>query len=267
QDDLPAPPRVSRHVRHEFPPPHRRRRPRPAPHGPAGARHRAPAQAGAHRMTTLLLNNATVLDGSGRDPIEHQSVLLERGRIARIAPAGSIAPPDGAHVIDCRGMTLMPGLTDAHVHFGLTAASSNPPPESHVSYVAKVFENMRIALDEGFTTVRDAGGLDPAFAAVVESGDVAGPRILPAGSFLSQTGGHGDQRDRWSENAELSIPGLRAHTEICDSPDAVRRAARMQIRRGATQVKLMASGGVMSPNDPIESLQFTGEEMAAAVQA
>jgi imidazolonepropionase-like amidohydrolase len=218
-------------------------------------------------MTSLLLNDATVLDGSGRDPIEHQSVLLENGRIARIASAGSVSAPDGTSVIDCHAMTLMPGLTDAHVHFGLTAASSNAPAESHVSYVAKVFENMRIALDEGFTTVRDAGGLDPGFAAVVDSGQVPGPRILPCGSFLSQTGGHGDQRDRWSDHADASIPGLRANTEICDSPDAARRAARTQIRRGGTQVKLMASGGVMSPNDPIESLQFTVEEMAAAVQA
>src|SRR5207244_4658031 len=99
------------------------------------------------------------------------------------------------------------------------------------------------------------------------AGESQVPCIVPSGSFLSQTGGAGDQRDRLSENAEPSIPGLRANTEICDSPDAVRRAARMQIRRGATQVKLMASGGVMSPNDPIESLQFTVEEMTAAVQA
>jgi imidazolonepropionase-like amidohydrolase len=163
-------------------------------------------------------------------------------------------------------MALMPGLTDAHVHFGLTAAGANPPPESHVSYVLKVIENIRIALDEGFTTVRDAGGLDPAYAFAVEAGEISGPRILPSGSFLSQTGGHGDQRTRFVDEAAPSIPGLVAHTEICDGPDAVRRAARVQIRRGATQVKLMASGGVMSPNDPLESLQFTVDEMAAAVQ-
>jgi imidazolonepropionase-like amidohydrolase len=99
----------------------------------------------------------------------------------------------------------------------------------------------------------------------VEAGEIAGPRILPSGSFLSITGGHGDHRDRWSDDAPRSIPGLVAHSEIVDSVDAVRRAARTQIRRGATQVKLMASGGVMSPIDPIESLQFTVEEMAAAV--
>jgi imidazolonepropionase-like amidohydrolase len=191
-------------------------------------------------------------------------VLVEDGRIARIATAGAIAAPDRARVVECGGRTLMPGLTDAHVHFGLTDDGTRTP-ESYVSYVLKVVENIRIALEEGFTTVRDAGGLDPAYAVAVEQGQIAGPRILPSGSFISQTGGHGDQRFRFTDEAPSSIPGLVAHSEICDSPDEVRKAARKQIRRGATQVKLMASGGIMSPNDPLESLQFSVEEMAAAV--
>ena len=213
----------------------------------------------------LLLNDATLIDGTGADPRPHVSVLVEGGRITRVAGAGSITAADGARSVDCGGMTLMPGLTDAHVHFGLTAEGDSDPVESHVSYVLKVVENIRIALDEGFTTVRDAGGLDPAYAAAVAEGQIAGPRILPSGSFLSQTGGHGDHRSRWSDVAPPSIPGLVAHTEICDGADEVRRAARRQIRRGATQIKVMASGGVMSPNDPLESLQFTVDEMAAAV--
>jgi imidazolonepropionase-like amidohydrolase len=114
--------------------------------------------------------------------------------------------------------------------------------------------------------VRDAGGLDPAFAVAVEAGQMPGPRILPSGSFLSITGGHGDQRHRWTDEAVQSIPGLLAATELVDGVDAVRRAARMQIRRGATQVKLMVSGGVMSPNDPIDSLQFSVPEIRAAVE-
>lgn len=216
-------------------------------------------------MPSLLLNDATLIDGTGGDPRARTSVLVEDGRIARIGAAGSIAAPDGVRAIDCGGRTLMPGLTDAHVHLGAVAAGANPPPETHVSYVMKVAENIRIALDEGFTTVRDAGNLDPAYALAVEMGQMPGPRILPAGSFLSQTGGHGDFRYRFDDHAIESIPGLVTHTEICDGVDAVRAAARRQIRRGATQVKLMASGGVMSPNDPLESLQFTIEEMAAAV--
>lgn len=216
-------------------------------------------------MTALVLNDAVLLDCTGADPRPRSSVLVEEGRIARITGAGEIAAPDGALSIDCAGRTLMPGLTDAHVHFGATAGGQFDPPESYVSYVMKVAENIRLALDEGFTTVRDAGGLDPAFAVAVESGQIVGPSILPSGSFLSITGGHGDQRHRWTNDVPVSIPGLIAATEIVDGPDAVRRATREQIRRGATQVKLMASGGVMSPNDPIDSLQFSVEEMRAAV--
>jgi imidazolonepropionase-like amidohydrolase len=216
-------------------------------------------------MPALLLNDATLLDCTGREPQRHTSVLVENGRISRIGAAGSIAAPDGARIVDCAGRTLMPGLTDAHVHFGIVGEGPNPLPESHVSYVMKVVENIGIALEEGFTTVRDAGNLDVAYALAVEQGQIQGPRILPSGSFLSQTGGHGDQRFRFEERGQESIPGLVAHSEICDGVDAVRAAARKQIRRGATQVKLMASGGVMSPSDPLESLQFTVEEMAAAV--
>jgi imidazolonepropionase-like amidohydrolase len=216
-------------------------------------------------MASLLLNDAIVLDCTGADPLPARSVLIEDGRIARIDRAGAITV-EVTESIDCGGRTLMPGLTDAHVHFGLTAEGANPAPESYVSYVMKVVENIGLALDEGFTTVRDAGGLDPAYALAVEQGQVRGPRILASGSFLSITGGHGDQRPRFDDSVRPSIPGLVAHSEICDGADSVRAAARRQIRRGATQVKLMVSGGVMSPNDPLESLQFTVEEIAAAVQ-
>ena len=216
-------------------------------------------------MPATLFNDATLIDCTGAEPRPHSSVLVSDGRIAEVGDR-AITAPDGARVVDCGGMTLMPGLTDAHVHFGLTAEGANPPPESHVSYVLKVVENIRIALDEGFTSVRDAGGLDPAYTLAVEEGQIAGPRILPSGSFISITGGHGDQRPRFDDEPRHSIAGLVAHSEIVDGVDAVRAAARRQIRRGATQVKLMVSGGVMSPNDPLESLQFTVDEIAAAVQ-
>ncbi len=217
-------------------------------------------------MIALLLEDATVLDCTGADPRTHMSVLVEHGRIARVGPAGTIVAGDAARRIDCAGLTLMPGLTDAHVHFGLTSETDRDAPESHVSYVLKVAENIRIALDEGFTTVRDAGGLDPAYALAVHEGQIAGPRILPSGSFISQTGGHGDHRPRFDDTMHESIPGLVAHPEIVDGADAVRRAARRQIRRGATQVKVFASGGVMSPPDPLDSLQLSVEEIAAAVE-
>ncbi len=217
-------------------------------------------------MPAILIEDVTLIDGTGDQPRPHTSVLVDDGRIARVGTTDAIVAPDGAQRIAGGGRTLMPGLTDAHVHFGLVEAGDHDPPESHVSYAVKVIENIRLALDEGFTTVRDAGALDPAFAAAVETGELPGPTILPSGAFLTITGGHGDHRSRWDDHPSPSIPGLLARSEIVDGPDAVRRAARMQIRRGATQVKLMASGGVMSPSDPIESLQFSVAEMRAAVE-
>lgn len=216
-------------------------------------------------MTPLLLDNAMLIDGNGGEPRPRAAMLVEDGRIARIGAAGAIEAPVGARVIDCGGRTLMPGLMDAHVHFGIVAAGVNQPPQTHLSYALKVIENIRLALEEGFTTVRDAGWLDVAYAAAVDSAEIPGPRILASGSCLSITGGHGDQRYRFDDDAPPSLPGLIAYPEICDGVDAVRRASRTQLRRGAAQVKLMASGGVMSPNDPLESLQFSVAEMAAAV--
>ena len=81
-------------------------------------------------MTALLLNDATLLDGTGADPRPHTSVLVENGRIARVGAAGTLGTPDGARTIDCAGRTLMPGLTDAHVHFGITAESAPRRPRA-----------------------------------------------------------------------------------------------------------------------------------------
>jgi imidazolonepropionase-like amidohydrolase len=216
-------------------------------------------------MSSLVFEDATLFDGTGADPKPHMSVLVDEGRITSVGPAGTLAAGADIRRIECTGLTLMPGLTDAHVHFGLTSETDRDAPESYVSYVLKVAENIRMALDEGFTTVRDAGGLDPAYAMAVQGGQIAGPRILPSGSFISQTGGHGDHRPRYDDTLQPSIPGLIAQPEIVDGADAVRQAARRQIRRGATQVKVFASGGVMSPTDPLDSLQLSVEEMAAAV--
>ncbi len=219
-------------------------------------------------MTTLLLHNATLIDGAGADPRHGASVLVEDGRIARVASASEIRRPSDGRWLDLEGMTLMPGLTDAHVHFGLVGlngGSNRSDDDNLVTYVLGVIENIELALQEGFTTVRDAAGLDPAFARAVEQGLIKGPRILPSGSALSQTGGHGDHRNRYDEGPQRAIPGVLAATALVDGVDAVRAAARQQLRLGATQIKMMASGGVMSQMDKLESVQFSVEEISAAV--
>jgi imidazolonepropionase-like amidohydrolase len=127
----------------------------------------------------------------------------------------------------------------------------------------QVLEGM---LRRGFTTVRDAGGADWGLAEAVERGLIRGPRLFFSGRVLSQTGGHGDFRSRASHD---ELCACRIHTSgfshVADGVDAVRKAAREELRLGATQLKIMASGGVASPTDPIWNLQYSEEEMAAIV--
>ncbi|HXF51303.1 MAG TPA: amidohydrolase family protein [Dehalococcoidia bacterium] len=213
----------------------------------------------------LVLHDAVLLDGTGADPRPGVSVVIESGSIVRIAPARDLTLPRDAEVIDLGGRFLLPGLTDAHVHFGLTEPDGTTT-RPLAAYALKVARFIEETLDQGFTTVRDAGGLDPAWAGAVERGLLRGPRILPSGAFLSQTGGHGDFRAPYDDAQPAPVPGLLAGSVLCDGPDEVRRAARDQLRRGATQIKVMASGGAASPTDPIEATQFTVEELRAAVE-
>jgi imidazolonepropionase-like amidohydrolase len=216
-------------------------------------------------MTQSLLHNATLIDATGADPRPDVSVAVSDGRITRVAPASSLKAERGATVIDCSGRFLLRGLTDAHVHFAATEADGRVT-RPLAAFSLRVAAFIEAALDEGFTTVRDAGGLDPAWARVVEQGLLRGPRILPSGSFLSQTGGHGDWRQPHMDTMEPGVAGLVAGPVIVDGPDEVRRAVRDQLRRGSTQIKVMASGGAASPTDPIDATQFTVEELRAAVE-
>ncbi|OGO53212.1 MAG: hypothetical protein A2148_01715 [Chloroflexi bacterium RBG_16_68_14] len=216
---------------------------------------------------STVLWNATLIDGTGRDPQPAMALVVEGERIARVAPTDALTPPRDAETIDCTGLCLLPGLTDAHVHLGIVStdmtAAQREPAAVLALRIAQVIEQ---TLDAGFTTVRDAGGIDGGWAYAVRSGLLRGPRILPSGAMLSQTGGHGDWRPRFSDDPpRRSVPGLFAFPELCDGPDAVRHAAREQLRRGAAQLKVMASGGAMSPADELDHSQFTVEELAAAV--
>jgi Imidazolonepropionase and related amidohydrolases len=214
----------------------------------------------------LVLHNATLIDATGADPRHNISLELRDGRIARIFPASQLSASPDAPVIDLAGHFLLPGLTDAHVHFALTEPNG-APTQPWAEWAARVSAFIGQTLDQGFTTVRDAGALDPAWARVVENGLVRGPRILPSGAFLSQTGGHGDWRASYQDDHPLlPVPGLFAGYTLTDGPDSVRRAARDQLRRGATQIKVMASGGGASPTDPIDATQFTQDELRAAVE-
>jgi imidazolonepropionase-like amidohydrolase len=216
-------------------------------------------------MTSLLyLHNVTLIDGTGSDPRLGISVVVEDGRITHVKSAGWLKGRRNATTIDCEGRFLLPGLTDAHVHFSATEPDGRAT-RPLAAFALRAAGFIEETLDQGFTTVRDAGGLDPAWAQVVAKGLLRGPRILPSGAFLSQTGGHGDWRAPHQDTIEHGVGGLVAGFIICDGVDEVRKATRDQLRRGATQIKVMASGGAASPTDPIDATQFSVEELRAAV--
>src|SRR2546429_4375751 len=161
---------------------------------------------------------------------------------------------------------MMPGLPVPPFPVALIApgapAEAPLPPAVLALRIKDVIE---ATLDAGFTTVRDAGGLDWGFKEAVRLGLIRGPRIFISGAFISQTGGHGDHRERTSRATFPVIPGLTSETILADGADGVRRAAREVLRRGADQVKVMASGGAASPTDELDHVQFSVPELAAAV--
>jgi imidazolonepropionase-like amidohydrolase len=217
-------------------------------------------------MTAFIFANCAVLDGTRDERREDHHVLVEGGHIREVSdrPIKS----GSAETIELAGSTLMPGLIDAHVHVlavdAALARLSDRPVTLLTLQAAKVLEGM---LQRGFTTVRDAAGADGGLAEAVEEGLVRGPRIFPSGMALSQTGGHGDTRPRTQPvDACACCAGGLTMSRIADGVTDCRRAARDELRKGATQIKIVASGGVASPYDPIWNLQYSEEEVRAIVE-
>lgn len=205
----------------------------------------------------LTVINGRIFDGV-HDTLIEGGVRIVAGRITEVGPdvaAGS------ERVIDAAGGTIMPGLIDAHLHafaIDLTGEQEEVVPPTYVG--VRAARRLSAALARGFTTVRDVAGGDPAFARAGREGLFWSPRYLYTGAALSQTGGHGDRRGPESE--ECLHGGLGC--EVVDGADAIRRTVRDRFRRGAHAIKLMTSGGVVSPADPLRVPQYTAEEIRAA---
>ena len=214
----------------------------------------------------IVFEHADVLDASAGVLLKDRFVRIEGAKITSV----SDRPVDtaGARVIDARGRVLMPGLIDCHVH--VLASQLNIGALANVPNVFAVLRAVPILkgmLDRGFTTVRDAGGADWSLAEAVRTGVIEGPRIFPSGRALSQTGGHGDLRPR-SDVLEPCACTFKvgAIARVVDGVDALRLAVREELQKGAMQIKIMASGGVASPTDPIHALGYSEAEIRAAVE-
>ena len=216
----------------------------------------------------VLFRGGYVLDTESGLLLEDHEVLVEGDRIKEVSDRPITSSK--AEIVDLYGRVLMPGLIDAHVHIFLTELNIPLLTQQTSSYVAARSTGiLRSMLARGFTSVRDTGGADWGIRDAVNSGVLEGPRLFVAGRVLSQTGGHGDFRNRTASRPEPCdcCGGLSMFAHIVDGVPEVLRATREELRKGSDCIKIMISGGVASPNDPLESLQYTIEEIRAAVNA
>lgn len=211
-----------------------------------------------------VLAHGLVIDGTGADPVEG-SIVVEDGRIVDVVTAPGIPGGTDGRVLRCDGRAVLPGLIDAHVHVGAIDVNIMGQHRRYLPSEAALRMGRIVTetLLQGFTTVRDAGGADAGFRTAVERGVVDGPRLRVSGRPLSQTGGHGDDRTPAEQVHPDQSVGIGS--VVADGVDGVRRAAREELRRGADQLKVMASGGAMSPTDRLEATQYSVEELRTIV--
>lgn len=219
----------------------------------------------------IMIRGAQIFDGRSPELISNVDVLIENGLISDIGTALSV--PDGATIIDADGTVLTPGLTDAHTHIMWNDDIEELIYSSPTGYTgAMAAESARRMLLRGFTTVRDMGGPTFGLKKAIDSGVLAGPRILPSGAFLSQTSGHGDFDPRVAYlsphyTGQLDLAYLRGWTMIADGVAEVQKASREVLRYGATQLKIMGSGSITGAHDPLDVTEYTLEELQAIVGA
>jgi len=216
----------------------------------------------------ILFKNFALLEPSFGELRGGYELLVEGGTVKQLGE-GPIKAADAA-VIDCGKRTLMPGLIDSHVHAIHSEVNIRFLEAMPLTLItARAATRLRAMLDRGFTTVRDTGGADWGIKTAIETGHIVGPRLYIAGQSIGPTGGHSDSRRRTSYRLSgecACCNGLQFKSAIADGADEVRKSAREQMRQGADHVKIMMSGGVASPYDPLDSLQFSDGEISAAVE-
>ncbi|MGC2638490.1 MAG: amidohydrolase family protein [Acidobacteriaceae bacterium] len=215
----------------------------------------------------ILLQNATLIDAAWPEA-RQGSLLVEDGLIRDLdaSPQAASLQPD-RQTIDLGGRAVIPGLIDSHVHVMASmmdlAANAQLPAPLAILRAVPILNGM---LERGFTTVRDTGGAHPALAEAIAQGLTPGPRLFTCGKALSKTGGHSDARPRYDTgDANPWTANAGALGRIADGIDQVRLACRQQLREGAAFIKIMGSGGVASPTDPIHCYGYTPDEIRAAV--
>ncbi len=215
--------------------------------------------------TYVLITNVSVWDGTS-DNVVSADVLIENKHVKEVGT--SIKAPRGAEVIDGKGGTLIPGLIDMHSHIGIKEGLLQGVADlDPFGLGALSADNCRRYLDQGFTTARDTGSPTEAIAKLIKNNALPGPRIYTSGAWITQTSGHADLGP-WNDTRH-SVDRLEGAEGVivADGVPEVLKAVRRNLRKGATQIKMMAGGGVSSEWDPIQVTEYSFDELKAAVEA
>ena len=226
--------------------------------------------AAEERPSQILFKNANIFDGTSESLNEGMDVLVEGNLIEKIGK--ELKANKEVTVIKGGGRTLMPGLIEGHGHLQLNGSSladienNKSLEELAVRSVVKAKD----ALMSGFTTWRDAGGMGAGLKKTIDAGLLVGPRIYPSGAFIGPTGSHADFRNFTTPNETVyganSSGARNGLTFTADGVDMIKTGARQNFMQGATQIKIMSSGGVASAFDPWQLDAYSAEEIAAAVE-
>lgn len=218
-------------------------------------------------MAAIAFTNATLFDGRSDEAIPGMNVLVVDGRIEAVTDQ-SISGK-GVTEYDVGGRTLMPGLIDAHAHvFAINLVAEHDRNIPLTEMTARAVPRIRKMLDRGFTSVRDVAGGDVGIRNAIAQGFIPGPRLFVGGPALSQIGGHGDHRSSTDESLDIDLNSSAFYftCRIVEGTDNLRSVVRNELRKGADHIKVLASGGVGSPNDAIEVPQYSEEELRTVVR-
>lgn len=231
----------------------------------------ASAQATESDSSAVVFINVNVWDGLSDSLLRNAQIVVIGNHIHQVG--SGVTLPGGAKIIDGKGCTVIPGLSDAHVHLMFNMPMDKLYNSAPVAYVAaRAVKSAENFLKEGFTTVRDMGGPVGGIKKAIDEGIIPGPRIYPSEAIISQTSGHGDMRNPNEINSHLLCNcappfELLGWSYLADGRPEVLNAVRENLRHGASQIKMMAGGGIATNYDPLHTVQFTEDELKAGVEA
>ncbi len=214
--------------------------------------------------STLAITADVLIDGAGRKPLKDPVLLIDGEQIRQVGQKDDVKTPKDAKVIDGSGLTLLPGLVDAHIHLTGNRPRDITAQFDEVLGTVRAVADAQLLLDHGVTTARCCGSyFTPSVKVAVEQGTIPGPRFMAARAAISQTCGHADTH-------HLPLEWVREHGTrigiLADGVESCIRAVREQFRGRADLIKLMLSGGTGSQLDELEYQQFSTEEIRAMVR-